>query len=198
MSAPGKQPPSALVAAATAVDAELQRFEEVSRLVQRTGLDSEKNLARAANRLQQAAETEERLGACVNALVSAIASARDRQIVQSQSVQRRALEIEARTKLRQEPLARHAGIGKEAAELNGLMAELAAKSDGDAEKFTVASGLVEQIEERMIRLADEADRLVKAAEADDCSDIAKPAESLRQLLLAAKRRLSLLHQPTAP
>src|ERR1700694_2685938 len=119
----GKRDPasdSVLTQAAAALHEELLRFARLTAAIEAAPWSSEKNIERAAHTFQEIAQCDERLGGRVKELVAAVASARDLQQKQAQTVQARALELQKRTELLQALLQRYGALGEEAAGLNAL------------------------------------------------------------------------------
>src|SRR2546430_8456529 len=110
-----------LGAAATALEAELRRFEQVAELAARLELKSQKNLERAARAAQDAAEAQGRVAQRVRALVEEIARARERQGAQAKHLEERAQQIQSRRELLDALLSRFARLGNEAGEVNELL-----------------------------------------------------------------------------
>jgi single-stranded DNA-specific DHH superfamily exonuclease len=57
---------------------------------------------------------------------------------------------------------------------------------------------LQQVNERMSQVAENAGKLASDAEAQDFSDVARDADSLRQQLLSARNRANLLQQKLHP
>ena len=188
------RPDSALVDAAAALDGELRRFEDLSQQIKRLPFNTEKNLERAAKALQEIADSDERLGAQVRALVEAVSHVRERQQQHATIVQERALELQARTEVYQKLLEHFGTLGQEAASINALVQEIAAQPRATPdERATVMERLV-TAQEKMSLVADGAKALTDAANAKDFEDLARSADNLRQSLLAARNKIGLLHK----
>src|SRR5262249_5162297 len=110
--------PSELIAAATALDAELEKFEQLSESIQRTPLNSEKNLGRAPRTLNEMGQVGEALQARLGSLVGAIAGFRQKQEAHAEAVKRRAQELQERGAVLKELLAEYSALGEKARELN--------------------------------------------------------------------------------
>jgi hypothetical protein len=199
MSKREKQEATELVLAAEGVEEELRRFETLADTVVRTPLDSEKNLERASKALREVAESDERLVAQLQKLVAAVGGVRDRQQEHARGVNARAEELQARTQAFQGLLQRYAGLGRSAAELNAVVQDIAArkaKATTSEDNRALAASL-DQLLERMVGVADEAQGLATSANEADFSDIARQADSLRQQLLSARNKMSLLQKGLA-
>jgi len=189
---------SELAAAAAALDAEVKRFEELATVARKTPLNSEKNLERAAKALTEVAESDERLGAHVKALVDAITEIRDRQQAHAEEVHAVATQLQARTDDFQVLLKSFALLGEEAAKINALVQAIAATKRDTAEATAQVAERLGEVQERMSLVADGAQALSKAATAKDFVDIARSADSLRQQLLGAKNKMGLLQKNLLP
>jgi hypothetical protein len=181
---PKDQLDSPIVSAALAVDAELRRFHDVCRLLQKSELNSQKALQRAGETLKQIVESEQRLGETVRNLVQAITHAREEQEAEAIGVQTRAKEIEARSLTYQELLERYAALGQEASDLNTRITGLAAPESG---KDPVAE--LEAADGSILALMQGAQDLAAAAREKDFNDISRQAESLRQQLAITRGKL---------
>jgi len=186
---------AALSGAATALEAELRRYEELADELRSGRLVSEKDLRRAAQALQALRASDARLGELVQALVAAIGTARDRQQAEAEAVQARAEEIRKRSETLGALLARWEALGVGAAEVNGLMQQAGGPDDANGgERRATLGPNFDEVHERLGRLADDARDLVQAAEAEEFGDLARRAESLRAQLLSARHKLRTLDE----
>jgi uncharacterized protein YoxC len=199
MSKREKQDPTQLEQAAEGVEEELRRFEDLAETVLRTPLDSEKNLERASKALRDVAESDERLVAQLQKLVAAVGGIRDRQQEHARGVNARAEELQARTQAFQALLQRYAGLGRSAAELNAVVQDIAARRQKatTSEDNRALAGSLDQLLERMGQVAEEAQGLATSSTEQDFGDIARQADSLRQQLLSARNKMSLLQKGLA-
>jgi uncharacterized protein YoxC len=199
MSKREKQEPTQLGMAAEGVEEELRRFEALADTVLRTPLDSEKNLERASKALREVAESDERLVAQLQKLVAAVGGIRDRQQEHARGVNARAEELQVRTQAFQGLLQRYAGLGRSASELNAVVQDIAARKQQatTSEDNRALAASLEQLLERMGQVADEAQGLASSASEQDFGDIARQADSLRQQLLSARNKMSLLQKGLA-
>ena len=114
-------------------------------------LDSQRNLERAAEALNEVAGCEEELQAHAQALMAALGSARDAQQAQAEAVRVRALEIQARTEELARLMRGFEAIGKDAAALNASAQQLAARKrtpDEMVKDGELLAGL-DELQERM-------------------------------------------------
>ena len=180
---------SALTAAAAALESELARFDELATTLKRIPLDSGKNLDRAARATGEIAESQQRVGMQVGALVTAVAAARERQQVTADTLHARVQEIQERTNKFGELLKQFATLGEDARTINALMTD-----EGAAGAVVVR---LQEAQARMGAVLDRADALRKDAESHDIQDIARQADALKQQLHAARNKLNLLRQRLA-
>jgi len=196
MSKRDKPQDSELVTAARALDAELARFEALAEQLQAAPLQSEKHLERASAMLQGLADLDEQLRAHVAALVGAISKMRDRQQARAEAVHERAQALQQRTEVFKALLVRYGALGQSAGELNVRMQQFAQQRQAaqTSEARAALAGDFEALQARMTQVADEAQGLARAAEEQAFDDVGRQAESLRQQLLSARNKLSLLQQ----
>lgn len=177
---------SELVLAASALDAELVRFEEATVGFRKLQLNSQKNLERAAKMLTDLAGVEETLGQQVQVLVTAISHVRDRQMQQVEVVRAKAEEINMRTLAFQALLEQFKVLGVGAAGLNDKLQASA----------TAGAPLID-LHAEMGELAAQAQALAEIAKGQEFEDLARQADGLRQQILAARSKLRHL-EPTLP
>jgi methyl-accepting chemotaxis protein len=185
---------SELIAAATALDEELQRFERISENIRTTPLSSQKHLERAAELFREVGASDQELSKRLGGLVDAITHVREEQSRQAQLVQQRALEMEQRTKTFQELLEAYGTLGTGAAQLNQLVATTLGGSSGKPERTPELEEGIDALESGMHEVAAAAEKLASRATEADFPDIERLATSLRQQLLSTKNRLGLLRK----
>ncbi len=179
-----------LAAAATAFEAELSRYEELTAELSRGSISSEKALTRAKKQLGESAECEERLGECLKAVITAMEGARGRQetcmeqgLAAAQRLQARAEKFFAFTE-------RFAALGLRAREVNEPVAAVAARKSQGAPAAELLAGLRDVLARTEGIIAD-AEGLARDAESADWSDISRAAESLKQQVQSARNRVLL-------
>ena len=123
-----RKPSSPLVAAAESFDEALRRFAALTDGLRRGALDSQRNLERAGESLNEIAACEQDLQAQAQALMTALGAARDAQQTQADAVRARAEDIQKRTEDYAGLMRRFEVIGKDAAALNATAQELAART----------------------------------------------------------------------
>jgi chromosome segregation ATPase len=191
-----KPPASSLVAAAEAFDAGLRRFAALTESARKGALDSQKGLERAGETLKEIAACEEELQGHAQALMTALATARDAQQTQAELVRTRALEIQKRTEDYAGVMRRFETLGRDAAELNSTAQALAARrrtADEMVRDGELLAGL-DELQERMTSVAQHAETLAADARSADFEDLSRKIDSLRQQILAARNKISLLKE----
>jgi methyl-accepting chemotaxis protein len=190
---------SELVNAAMAIEEELRRFEALAEEVRTSPLRSQKNLEKMGKLLNTVADCDERMVANMRALLGVLNTWRDRQQALAAQVNSRAQELQERTKQYQALMERFALLGQEAAALSASMQQVAGRTQqGQPMKAEEIIASLQQVNERMTQVADNAGKLASDAEAHDFLDVSRDAESLRQQLLAARNRANLLQQKLHP
>ena len=190
-----KEIPS-LVAAATALDDELRRFDELAREAREQRINGQKGLTRTAALLRESLNARERIEDSVRKLLAEIGSAQQRQQESIQILVDVASLLERRTKERDDLLTRFAGLGASAARVNVLAAGLATRRQEGAAETELLELLV-GIQAQMTGVAAEADALTEDAEKSDWPDIARQADAVRQQVSAVKSKLAAAHRNIA-
>lgn len=194
MSDPASDAP-ALSAAAGALEAELRRYGELAEEIRQARLDSEKGLRRASQTLVQLQASDGRLAALVQQLVAAVGAASAQQQALAETVRACAGRIAERSMRLTGLLEQWEALGAAAADVNGLVQQLS----GDGESPTNGvdrEGALHTVDERLTRLADEAQTLAERAADDQFPDLGRQASSLRLQLLNAGNKLRLLLRGT--
>jgi len=191
-----------LVEAAAALEHELQRFENAVETARQSRLMSGRALQRSATALQDAAQSEARIGAARQGLLAAITLARERQVAAAARLVERGEEIKARAGILQDLLERRDALGVVGAEINATLQNPTTDGDAPSNGGAEPEALSESAPEdpistalaRMGQAADDAKALAQSAKQADFPDIAQEADSLRQQILAARNKLSLLQR----
>lgn len=188
--------PSGLLAAAEALDAELRRFELLADAIGREHLNSEKNVKRAGQRLQELVECHSRLSAQVQSLIGALDHVRTRQEAQALAVSERANEIRARAEILGNLVGQFETLRAEAAQLTAPLQQLAATgTEATVDQKRVAlAGALDAIDVQLHAVAARTDGLVEAATAEHFLDLARHAESLRTQLQSTRNKIILLRR----
>lgn len=187
---------SELTSAAQSLETELRRFEEAVEEARTIPLNSRKNLERSAKTLSEVASIDERLGQHVQTLAVSISAARERRQAQAELVNVRAKEIQARTEILQGLLLKYGELGQHAADLNGLMQQVAVhrQEAKTPEQHEEVHATLQQLQERMGQVAQSAAALSQEASEQDFGDLARQTDGMRQQLLAARNKMNLLLQ----
>ncbi|HYD49912.1 MAG TPA: hypothetical protein VEB21_16255 [Terriglobales bacterium] len=180
-----------LSGAAQAMEAELGRFEELTEALQRERLSSEKALKRAAQRLEQIAECDQRMAERLQQLVGVITEVRQRQEAGAATVQRCALAIQQRAAELSQLHSQGEALRQEAALVGQRAQQLLASDNGSDENGGIRRAF-EAIQQSVRDLAASAQAFAEAALAKDFPDLARDGESLRMQLLATSNKLDLL------
>lgn len=183
-------PPSPLVAAAAAVDAELRDYDELAREARHVALDGEKALAHAARLLSESTQRQPRIQEKLKALVGEIEGARLRQQRSLDMLVETSRALEARANEFDAIMRRFAAVGESAQAIFRLTSEISNKKNNGAPESDLLEGL-RQIEERMGRVLTDAADLAREAERDGWPEMARQAGCIRQQVGAAKDKLAL-------
>jgi chromosome segregation ATPase len=186
-----KDDASPLERAVTALNEELNRFEQLASSAQRTPLTSERNLEKAAQAINQAAESQGRVHGHIQALIEAISQARQQHDATAETLVKTRDEVQARGERFQQQLGRFAALGKEAAEISSFvrqLGELKGKPNGE-----VVAQLT-SVQERMSKVVDGAAALEQEADQEKMEDLARNCDSLRQQVQSALNKVSLLRE----
>ncbi len=190
---PDKGRDSTLSAAAEALELELERYDELVVGLERERLDSEKSLRRAAQMLTALADGETRLGEQLTTLVGAITTARERQQAHAQTVQTCAEHVRQRSEVLTALLQRFQALGDDAAAVTRLVQSTSnERRNPNGGTRGAESGMAfDEVDERLTRLADEAESLAQSAHAEHFAELARQGEGLRAQVLAARNKLRL-------
>jgi hypothetical protein len=181
---------SELVRCAEVVEREMRRLEELSRSARHVRLSSEKSIARAARGLEQALSQQERLGQELRAFGQAMLAMEARQQAAMSPLAIRAAEIQARMARLGEHMQLFGALGAKASEAASALSEISAAA-GAGGGAGETSALFDA-EERVRSLAEEAQRIAKAAADEEFPDIAREAHALGQQVQAMRDRLAEL------
>jgi chromosome segregation ATPase len=173
---------SELVVAAQAIETETRRLEDLAYALEKTKLQSEKHIHRAARDLQEALQQQEQLASSLRLLGQAMANMQERQQAAVAALSTRASHIQERRSRLSELMLRYAALGTKAAELLQTISATLDASDKDA---AVASAL-----QNIAPIIDEATSLSKTARDEDFTEVAHEADVLKQKFQAIKNQLS--------
>jgi hypothetical protein len=201
MSKQVKAPSTPLVEAAVSLEEELKRFESLVSEACRLPLTSQKNIEKTAAKLGELGTIDQLLGPRIQGLMAAISGVGERQQANAQALQVRAAELKTRSEELHQLLGAHATLGQNAAELNTLVQQVSSLGrEGEPPSEEMVAGL-ERFLVKAGELIESATRLVQDANEKSFEDLARQADSLRQQLLSARNKISLLverSKPSAP
>ncbi|WP_433928160.1 hypothetical protein AB3662_33295 [Sorangium cellulosum] len=185
-----------LAEAARALERELFRFEELAESARKMSLDTRKGIERAAKSTTEAAEAQQRVSVALGSLIAAIAAARDRHEATATALAARGEEIKRRAEQLGGLFQRFAALAEVGRGINLLVQETATRQRDATtpEQIGEVVTAMDEVEERMGRLADEARELVQAATAAGIADLAEQADGMRQQVTAMRNKVGLLRK----
>jgi chromosome segregation ATPase len=196
MSNTDKKANGPLTIAASALEGEIKRFEDLVAELGRLGVNSEKSLGRARQLLEEVAGYEERLGAHLRELSLAMQRSQERQEVAMKQALENAERIRLRHETRSQLLERVNALGERARDINEPMAALTAEA-GEPANAQVVLNSVKEVSVRIDQVIEEAAALAAAAREADWVDIGRDADVLKQQLQAARNKLQLAERSAA-
>jgi hypothetical protein len=183
------KPAPPLVAAAEALDAELQRLEALVVKSGKEPLTSRKSFERAARTLGAMTELEGCLRDALARMVGALEQAGGRQQGAMEALSARAKELEARYASFCEVVKQRDELGAHGVRVNELIRGLMAAPDG--------GGLPQALAE-VGRVQDESEALFSLAKERGFNDVAREVDSVRQQLGSLRRKLAVAAGQPAP
>jgi hypothetical protein len=177
--------------AAEALEATLRRFEELTAGACKIQLNSEKNLAKAARSINEAAASQERIASALGVLVKHINVAQVRQQSTSERVFARAKEIQERTREFESLMKELIAIGEEAGAITAELQRLTENgAHGEENGKHSLKPALSDVEERMGRAASRAHDVERRARDGEMHEVVRHADSLRQQIEAARAKLA--------
>ena len=173
---------SELVLAAQKIEADQQRLEDLAYALEKTKLQSEKHISRAARELQDALAQQEELAVSLRALGAAMAKMQERQLAAVTALSSRAQEIQTRRLRLSELMTAYASLGQKAGELLQTIADTLDAADKGA--------AVDAAHKALVPIIEEATTLSKTAREEDFADVAHEADVLKQKFQGIKNQLS--------
>jgi chromosome segregation ATPase len=173
---------SELVVAAQKIETEQQRLEDLAYGLEKTKLQSEKHLGRAARELQDALAQQEQLAVSLRELGSAMAKMQERQLAAVTALSTRAQEIQTRRLRLAELMTEYATLGQKAAELLQTISDTLDAADKGA---AVTAAL-----DKLAPIVEESAALSKTAREEDFVDVAHEADVLKQKFQNIKNQLA--------
>lgn len=181
-----KHEPSALAEAAAAFDAELANYARLGRLFLDTPLSSVKHLERSNQTLGEIAACEGRLQAAGQALVAALAGARQRQEQLARDVVAHVPAVQARMKRLQELMSQ---LGDLATEVSGLNQAIARRGENGDTRQPPTADEARDVSSTILALSERAEALATAARETELEELHAQAHALHQRLLAIGKKL---------
>jgi hypothetical protein len=184
---------SPLAAAVHALDEELANFAQLAQSAQRVPLTSERNVEKAARAINEAAQSQQRVVAHIQALVEAIAKARQEHDATAEALVATRDQVQARGERFGVQLGKFAALGQEAAAISAEVRELGGKGEPSAAVVATLAG----IKDRLGRVVDGAGALGAEAASERMEDLARQCDALEQQVRSALNKVTLLHDKLA-
>ncbi len=170
-----------LVAAAQIIEEEQRKLESLASSLQRTKLQTEKTISRAARELQEALDQQQQLAKSLQLLGLAMVRMQERQQAAVTVLSARAEDIQARRTRLSELMMRYASLGTKAAELLQVLSESIETADRKA--------AVQSAQAHLATIVEEATTLAKIGRDEDFTELAHEADVLKQKFNAIKNQL---------
>lgn len=174
---------SELVAAAVAIEDDLRALEDIAVGLEKSKLNTEKTIQRAARELHEATEHQEKLATSLRSLAQVMANLQKRQQDAVDALSKQANAIKFRSERMTEHMHAYAQLGARSA----TIAEMLGKLEGHPGGAVTA---LDEVSTELGKIVDDAKRIAEAAEAEDFTEIAREATALRQKLQSMRARLS--------
>jgi hypothetical protein len=187
---------SPLVLAAAALDEELRNYDSLAKDVSGSPITSGKALERAKGLVQESVSRSEIIQEKLRGLVAQIEGARLRQVDSLNTLLEAARSVQARTEQYDALLGRFAALGEAAHRVKALAEEFTERRNAGVSEAAVLQGIGE-IQVHMAGVVAEAEALSALAANQDWPDIARQADAVRQQLLAAKNKLTVVQRAAA-
>ena len=190
------QPPRKLSAfgqAALALDEELERFRELTEAIERIPLTTRRNLERAARLADEATESQQRLGACMQELIAALGTSRERNEQSAQVLAQRRQEIEQRLGEVGALFRRLATLGESARSITQAIRTIG-ESTGEEGPTPEVLAQLDEAQETLTTIVTAAGELASAAQEAGLAELFGEVDALRQQLHAARNKLNLLRK----
>jgi hypothetical protein len=181
-----KHEPSALAEAAAAFDAELATYARLGKLFLDTPLSSVKHLERSNQTLGEIAACEERLQAAGQALVAALAGARQRQELLAKDVVAHVPAVQARNQRLQELMGE---LGALAGEVSGLNQTISRRGENGDTSQPPTADEARDVSSTIFALSERAEQLANAAREAELEELHTQAHALHQRLQVIGKKL---------
>lgn len=173
---------SELIIAAQLIEQDQRRLEDLAYGLEKTKLQSEKNISRAQRELQEALAQQEQLANSLRTLGAAMSKMQERQLAAVSALSTRAQEIQTRRGRLSELMLRYAALGSKAAELLQTVSTTLEANDKAAAVATA--------QEHITPIIEEAVALAKTAREEDFVDVAHEADVLKQKFQQIKNQFA--------
>ncbi len=183
-------PAGALGSVAAELDRDVQTFESLTLRIAKLELTSEKELRRAAELLDQAAESHKSFLAHLRELVTEIDAVRSRQNASAAALSEQASKRDARRLIYVDLQTRFAAIGSEAHEVNELVRETSESGLATPEERAATLERLAEARTRIAASVAAAKQLGQDARAAELADLERQADALRQQLQSMSGKLS--------
>lgn len=182
---------STLIAAAEALEEQLEELDGLARKAQKLPLDSLENIRKTTDALSQVGGMEQQLTSRLQALLTAVAELSQRQQEQVGQLAARAEELAKRHTAHDALAARYGDLGRVASEINSSIQQfLATQAQAPAsEARAMATVTARQISAQLATLMESADEVHASAVAEHFPELERQTHALRQQLGAARSRI---------
>ncbi|MEO7329805.1 MAG: hypothetical protein ABI193_14600 [Minicystis sp.] len=185
---------AALFEAVEALLSELDRFENLATEARKIPLDSQKNLDRSVRSAQEAIETQGRIGERLGALIATINTVRVRQETTASALDEHVHALKVRADQYGVLGDRLASLVMEAREINALVQSCATEMKDAPAGAPQPTSRIDVVLERMTAFSETAQTLMTDAGEDGWSDVVRQTDSMRQQMLSARNKLSLVRR----
>lgn len=192
----GNAKTSAIAAAASAFEEDLDRYEQLSGELKNLTITSQKSLIRATKLLEESAGCEQKLAEDVGKLVEAMQAARVKQQTCGEATLAAAEMIQTRMAQHAALMEKFATLGERARSASEPVAAVMSQHAASVDPAELAKGLGE-VTERMEVIVNETDAMIREAQDGDWSDLAREAESLKQKVQAARNKVLITQRKVA-
>lgn len=188
------KPQTAFGQAALLLDEEFARFERLAREIERLSFNSDKGLERARTLMKEIDACRERMEASMHALSRGLDESRASNEAAVQLVAERAMALRERERETEQMVLRFKTLAEMVKKVSAAVAQLKRPSAGEMspEDQKILTTRLPEINASIDVLIEEARKLMEDAHARNLKEIERNADSLRQSLQSARRKLNLL------
>ena len=185
-----KSTESPLVVAVRQLDADLQRFEQLSSELGRSSINSDKSLQRASHLLQACSAHEGKLAESLRGFAEAMQGVQRLQHECMEAIAAAAKRISERHAQRSKLQERLQLLGENARAVSAPVTELPA-TDGSGSGSSHMLGPLGEVERRLEAVIAEASELCELSRQGDWADLERDTQALREQLQALRNRVLL-------